>query len=190
MSTVSLCLSLQLTAGERHCVTDGWTTSWPGTRLMPDASPLPSTSVGCDVMRGSLGQPDGSTTRLALTTISVLPTLVQIFTAPVGEFGRSHSCATSYALPFPLCVHLGRAGHTVSSLLSDLETRLWPAQACSSLWSNREVQQASGDETSISLAFSTAMTKRWLLRGRDGGLRYLQERLQTAENCPMFVCEG
>jgi hypothetical protein len=106
-------------------------------------------------MRGSLGQPDGNTTRHALTTISVLPTLVHVFTAPVGEFGRSHSCATSYALPFPSCVHLRRAGHTVSSLLSNLETRLWPAQACSS----RIVRCSSRVELSISLAFSTAMTK-------------------------------
>jgi hypothetical protein len=88
--------------------------------------------------------------------------------------------------PFPLCVHICRAGHTASSLLSDLETRLWPAQACSS----RIVRCSRRVETSISLAFSTAMTKMWLLRGRDGGLRYLQERLQTAENCPMCVCEG
>ena len=40
-----------------------------------------------------------------------------------------------YQLRAPLSVgcavlHLRRAGHTVSSLLSDLETRLWPAQAC------------------------------------------------------------
>jgi hypothetical protein len=109
-------------------------------------------------MRGSLGQPDGNTTRHALTTISVLPTLVHVFTAPVGEFGRSHSCATSYALPFPSCVHLRRAGHTVSSLLSDLETRLWPGPSL--LKSNREgVRCSSRVELSISLAFSTAMTK-------------------------------
>jgi hypothetical protein len=86
-------------------------------------------------MRGSLGgnrtaAQDGRPA-CSLTAISVLPTLVVLtFTAPVGEFGQSHSCATHLRASLPLGVYLRPSGHVVSSLLSDLETRLWPVQAC------------------------------------------------------------
>ena len=82
-------------------------------------------------MRGSLGQPDGNTTACSY----YYQRATYIGTCIDRSSRRIWTVAfVCYQLraPFPSCVHLRRAGHTVSSLLSDLETRLWPAQACSS----------------------------------------------------------
>ena len=132
-----LCLWHSSQQSERHCVTDGWTTSWPDTRLMPDASPLPPTSVGCDVMHGSLG---GNRTAAQDGLLSHYYQRVTYVSPDIHRSSRRiwTVAFVHYQLRAPLSVgcavlHLRRAGHTVSSLLSDLETRLWPAQACSSL---------------------------------------------------------
>jgi hypothetical protein len=76
-----------------------------------------------------------------------------LFTAPVGEFGFLHPCATLRALPV---VHRPRAGHTHFSLLSDLETYL--TERCRPELAVRIVKWRSP------VSFSTTMTViMWLL---------------------------